>query len=348
MPATLFGERFLGRREPAWHRLGEVFPADEKLTATDAMQRVDMMFNVDKHQQYIKMPDGTELPTKSYSVVREPTTDDPQHRVLGTVGKEWTALQASDLSKMLDPITVKFPVETAGAIGKGEKIFISLDAGDAKIANEDHNLYWLISDARDGTGSLNIAFTPVRVVCQNTLIAGLDSAKVSISIKHNRSIHQDAEFYLDIFNEMAHIQDNVVSAMNTMTSVTIDEKDVNRILKKAYPDASRPNRLKLSDGIKSDDVPANVWLKILKDREGKREEYDKRQARVIRIRENAFERYEVFNQEFSHFARTPWAIYNAVVETEDYRRGHDLSDTMIFGSRAEAKVNAFKAGLALV
>ena len=120
MPATLFGERFLGRREPAWHRLGEVFPADEKLTATDAMQRVDMMFNVDKHQQYIKMPDGTELPTKSYSVVREPTTDDPQHRVLGTVGKEWTALQASDLSKMLDPITVKCPVETAGAIGKGE------------------------------------------------------------------------------------------------------------------------------------------------------------------------------------------------------------------------------------
>ena len=31
MTANLFGERFASRREPAWHRLGEVFKADEKL-----------------------------------------------------------------------------------------------------------------------------------------------------------------------------------------------------------------------------------------------------------------------------------------------------------------------------
>ena len=34
MPATLFGERFIGRREPAWHRLGEVF--DENLSKEQA------------------------------------------------------------------------------------------------------------------------------------------------------------------------------------------------------------------------------------------------------------------------------------------------------------------------
>ena len=28
MPATLFGERFISRREPAWHGLGEVFNKD--------------------------------------------------------------------------------------------------------------------------------------------------------------------------------------------------------------------------------------------------------------------------------------------------------------------------------
>ena len=47
MPATLFGERFIGRREPAWHRLGEVFPADEKMTASEAMQRADILFGID-------------------------------------------------------------------------------------------------------------------------------------------------------------------------------------------------------------------------------------------------------------------------------------------------------------
>ena len=104
----------------------------------------------------------------------------------------------------------------------------------------------------------------------------------------------------------------------------------------------------MSDGISADEVPAHVWTKILKDRESKKDEYEKRQARVDRIKANAMERLDVFNQEFPHIAQTPWAVYNAVVETEDYRRGWDSSDTMIFGSRAEAKIRAFQAGLALV
>ena len=348
MPASLFNERFIGRREPAWHRLGEGFPADEKMTATDAMIRADIMFSVEKMPQFIELPTGEHIPTTSYSVVREPTVDDPQYRVLATVGKEWTAIQAPDLGKMLDPISERYPVETAGAIGKGEKIFISLDAGESKIAGEDHNLFYLVSDARDGTGALNIAFTPVRVVCQNTLVAGLNNAKVSISIKHNQNIKTDTEFYLDIFSQMAHVKDTVVSAMDSLTSVTIEDDDIKRIMLKAYPNASRPSRLKLSDGISADEVPAHVWTKILKDREGKKDEYEKRQARVDRIKANAMERLDIFNQEFPHLAQTPWAVYNAVVETEDYRRGWDTSDTMLFGSRAEAKVRAFQAGLALV
>ena len=146
MAASLFGERFIGRREPAWHRLGEVFPADEKMTATQAMERADIMFGIDKHPQVVKMADGTELATDSFAVVREPTVDDPEPRVLATVGKEWTAIQARDLGEMLDPISKRFPVETAGAIGQGEKIFITLDAGASSIAGEDHKLFWLVTD----------------------------------------------------------------------------------------------------------------------------------------------------------------------------------------------------------
>ena len=97
MAATLFGDRFLGRREPAWHKLGDTFPADAKITASEAMARCNILFGIDKFPQVVKMPDGTELETKSYAVVREPTVDDPINRVLATVGKEWTAIQAKDL-----------------------------------------------------------------------------------------------------------------------------------------------------------------------------------------------------------------------------------------------------------
>ena len=348
MAATLFGERFIGRREPAWHRLGEVFPAEEKMTASQAMTRADILFGIDKFPQVVKMADGTELDTDSYAVVREPTSDDPIHRVLATVGKEWTAIQASELGKMLDPISENFPIETAGAIGKGEKIFLTMDAGDSSIAGEDHKLFWLVTDHRDGTGALTIAFTPVRVVCQNTLITGLRSSKVSVNLKHNKSIGADASFYLDIFNQMARTQESVVEAMNSLTNVTLMETQVNEIVTAAYPDASKPNRLKLTNGIKADDVGAAVWTRILNDRKANLEEYEKRQQRVDRIKANATERIEVFNDEFKHLANTPWAVYNAIVETEDYRRGWDGSGTSLFGQRAEAKARAFNKALSYV
>jgi len=348
MAASLFGERFIGRREPAWHRLGEVFPADEKMTATQAMERADIMFGIDKHPQVVKMADGTELATDSFAVVREPTVDDPEPRVLATVGKEWTAIQARDLGEMLDPISKRFPVETAGAIGQGEKIFITLDAGASSIAGEDHKLFWLVTDHRDGTGALSIAFTPVRVVCQNTLITGLRSSKVSVNLKHNKSIAVDTSFYLDIFNQMARTQETVVEAMNSLTKVTLKKEQVADIMSAAYPTASKPNRLKLSDGISADDVPAKVWVRIFNDRKDQIEEFEKRQARVTRIRDNAQERVDIFNQEFTSLANTPWAVYNAIVETEDYRRGWDGSGTALFGQRAEAKARAFNKALSYV
>ena len=73
MSASLFGERFIGRREPAWHRLGEVFPQDLQLTATEAMEKADIMFRVDKYPLVAQMPDGTSIETNTFGVVREPT-----------------------------------------------------------------------------------------------------------------------------------------------------------------------------------------------------------------------------------------------------------------------------------
>ena len=55
MSANLFGERFASRREPAWHRLGEVFKADEKLTASQSMAKADVLFEIQKHPQVVKM-----------------------------------------------------------------------------------------------------------------------------------------------------------------------------------------------------------------------------------------------------------------------------------------------------
>lgn len=348
MPASIFGERFAGRREPAWHKLGQVFGADEQLTATEAMQRAGVLFNIDKYPQKITLPDGTDIDTGAYAIVREPTTDDPEHRVFGTVGKDWTALQATELGTMLDPMTEQLPVETVGALGQGEKIFISLDAGESNIAGEHHKLYWLVTDHRDGTGTLSIAFTPVRVVCQNTLITGLDSAKVSVNLRHKKSIKTDTSFYIDIFSQMAQTQETVVNELQTLTQATLTQAQQESIIMTAYPNPKPNQKLRLSSSVTRDDVPASVWTKLRKETETQAEEYQRQKVRMEKIREGARERIDVFNQEYSQFANTGYAVYQGIVECEDYRRGWEGSGTAVFGARAKTKARAFNKTSQLV
>ena len=76
-----------------------------------------------------------------------------------------------------------------------------------------------------------------------------------------------------------------------------------------------------------------------------REVWEKRQNRTDVIMNHAKERLDVFNQDFPKISNTSWAVYNAIVETEDYRRGHDKSGTALYGSRAEAKARAFNTAL---
>ena len=346
MPASIFGERFFGRREPAWHGLGTVMDAD--LKATEAMQVAKIAFPITKWPMWAENPtDGSLIETNTWAVVRDPTPDDNQHRVLSTVGKEWTPLQAWELAEMLDPISEQYPVETVGALGNGEKIFFTLDAGDSKIAGEDHRLYYLVTDHRDGAGALQIAFTPVRVVCQNTLTVGLSSAKVSASLTHHSTIKADAQWYTSLFSQMLNAKETVTATMNQLADVgPVEKDDISKIVHAAYRDASRPRKLSLSRDIKPEDVPANVWSKLLNDKKEWVGEWEKRKNRVEKIREAAWERFDVFNQQFPRLAMTPWAGWQAVVETEDYRRGHsDAGGSIIFGDRAEAKARAFGAAL---
>ena len=345
MPASIFGERFYGRRTPAWHRIGTVMNIDA--TVSEAMKYVDVDFEIFTSPAFVEMPDGTRLKTDHNAIVREPTKDDDQYRILSVVGGEWTPIQMRDLATYLDPISEKYPVETLGAIGHGEKIFLTLDAGESAIAGEDHKLYYLVTDHRDGMGALTIAFTPVRVVCQNTLTTGLSSAKVSVSLSHNRMIKADTQWYTNIFNSMLRSQDQVVAQMNHLADFVLDDGEAQKVIDAAYPPTSTPRRLKLSNGITQDDVPKETWLKILNDTKYDRERYDKQRERDERIRAGALERFHVFNDEFPNNANTPWAIWQAVVETEDYRKGHSNSATAVYGERANRKARAFRAALAL-
>ena len=88
-------------------------------------------------------------------------------------------------------------------------------------------------------------------------------------------------------------------------------------------------------------------MSILNDKKYAQDEFEKRRNRVQNIRKGAWERFQFFNDKNPALANTPWAAWQAVVETEDFRRGKSNSATAIFGQRAEAKSRAFNTALKL-
>jgi len=79
--------------------------------------------------------------------------------------------------------------ETAGSIQEGKKVWLLARLPrEYIIAGERISPYLVFSNTHDGSGSVKVAITPVRVVCNNTLNLALDTANRSFSMIHTGNI----------------------------------------------------------------------------------------------------------------------------------------------------------------
>ena len=72
MPASIFGERFVGFRQPAWHGLGTVF--EDRITVSEAVSRANLGFEIHKARNFARIDDGYDEPV-SYTHLTLPTSD---------------------------------------------------------------------------------------------------------------------------------------------------------------------------------------------------------------------------------------------------------------------------------
>lgn len=162
-----------GKKERAWHYLGEVFDGEMDVATALAASHAD--YTVAKTPVYYHNAiKGTMSINPDYfNIIR---TDNGQP--LGLVKKSYGVVQNADAFEFVNNLcaggNIEEPfIECAGVLGKGERVFITAKFPErfkcGEVLGDDAEVYAVITTSHDGSGAVTVMLTPTRVVCNNTL-----------------------------------------------------------------------------------------------------------------------------------------------------------------------------------
>src|SRR5690606_24812624 len=126
--------------------------------------------------------------------------------------------------------------ETAGALGNGERIFITAKLPDyIRVGNGDDitEKYIFLTTSHDGSGSITAAFTPIRIVCQNTLNASLRNMTNVVRIKHTSGAKQRIHNAHKIMGLANTLSNQLESIFNDWSKVKVTDQEVRKLIQLA-------------------------------------------------------------------------------------------------------------------
>lgn len=306
-----------------WHKLGTQL--EGRATSREAIKAASLDWKVFKEPLYIKVGSRYQLVPGHFATVRADPDKPKMPQVLGVVGATYTPLQNEDAFDWFDSIVGKEAAifETAGALGNGERVWMLAKLpGYIRVAKDDIvNKYLLLSNSHDGKSGVQVKFTPIRVVCQNTLTMALQEGR-TITIRHTRSVEEDlkqAQTNLGIINDrFVKIEKEFTRLQKTAVNTAL----ITSYLQTVFPDPTN-----------MDDQSA---LK-----------------RSVEMREQSMGLFETGRgNSLSDVRGTLWAAYNGVTEFVDYNMGKRTTpegrlDSAWFGNGYLIKVRAFRIALEL-
>ena len=295
-----------------WAGIGKDVGGAESVT--DAMQKAGSDWTVSKEPMFLA--DGREVTQKA--VVRSDSKD-----VLGYVTPKWTPYQNADAFKWFEPFVEANEVEfsTAGAFKQGRITWIlaRLNRDNAEIASGDEVAkYLLLSNSHDGKLAVRVGFTPIRIVCTNTLHAAHRSSKSRLMrVNHSKHVKQNVDDIREIINTANADFEATAEQYRFLASKQIKTSDLEQYVKVVLGKGN----------VDRDDLSTRTKNQMLK---------------II----------ELFDEGKGNsnpaIAGSYWAAYNGVTEWLSYERGNNNDNRMSslwFGQNASVNKSAFDSAM---
>ena len=209
-----------------WHGLGEKL--ESAPTISEAIEDSGLNWEVGTKDLVTK--DGYDVPARA--TYRKST-----NTILGVVGPRYVPLQNKSAFEWFQPFVDagECSLHTGGSLSNGQKVWVlaQLNRDPSEIVSGDEvQKFILLSNSHDGTTAIRVGYTPIRVVCVNTL-AFAHSHKESnlLRIRHTRSSKTALDNVRDIMDNINAQFEATAEQYRFLASRDFNQADVQKYVK---------------------------------------------------------------------------------------------------------------------
>lgn len=258
-------------KESAWRMFGTNFSSP--VTIEEAIKEAGLDYSVDA-QPLLRVPkEVMDAIIKGETVNFSPTRENiiSSHKAtfrtdndttLGVVGRDYGLVQntkAFEFINFIKEVSGEEPlIETAGALGYGERMFVSCRLGGDCYLNGNSDAiknYVVFSNSHDGSGSVMAFFTPVRVICSNTLNMAIRGAANKVVFKHTKNVNHRLDWEieenrkkaLEVFRKSVQFSQTFIDKMLSLKAETLTTDEIRDITHKMYLTPSQFNLFAKND-----------------------------------------------------------------------------------------------------
>jgi phage/plasmid-like protein (TIGR03299 family) len=223
--------------------LGQV--VEKAPTAAEAIKLAGLDYTVELQQ--VKTEHGVIIPN-CFSPVRRDT-----NVPFGVVGSLYNVLQNRDAFTFFDAIVGKGAAiyETAGALRDGETVFITAKLPECIRVGRDDLIdqYLILTNNHNGDEQVTAAFTPIRIVCNNTLNAALRDCSMKVKVRHNARMQERLKEAHKLMGIVADTSKKLGEVFNVMARTPIVDQQLKDLIVATFAKPEHFNKLAKNEGV---------------------------------------------------------------------------------------------------
>jgi len=313
MPAEVETMFYAG--ETPWHGLGTKL--DHIATSEEAIVAAGLDWEVEMYGVYTRTTDPTFQVVPGYFA----TTRKTDNKVFGVMKSRFKPVQNREAFTFFDNVVgEKLAIyHTAGSLKEGAIVWILAKLpGNFSIKGDQVDKYLLLTNSHDGSRAVQMFYTPIRVVCWNTLQMADSTASARFYMRHTTMV----------MNRIAQAQD-ILGIANKFYRDWHGQAEHLALLQLPAPQV--PLLLKAAFTGNSETKMEDIWIPV----------------------KNAMEKAEELiyvgrGQDNPKIQGTAWQAYNGIAEYVDYYkkpRGKNPNDSRLnsawFGTGNDIKKRAW-------